>query len=68
MGLVAGMPCAGGAGSSNDGNTARQAFSDPDTFTLITGVDLALIVHFAVPLRALASHKPVHPNKFKNTL
>ena len=50
--------------SGNDGNTGRRAYSDPDTFSLITGVDRALIVRFAVILRALASQRPVHPDKF----
>ena len=50
--------------SGNDGNTGRRAFSDPDTFSLITGVDRALIVRFAVILRPLASQRPVHPDKF----
>lgn len=65
MGLPVDQPRAGGAGSSNDGNTARRAFADPATFSSITGVDVGLITRFSVILRALASTKPVDPDKFQ---
>ena len=58
------QPRAVGAGTTNDGNTARRAFADPETFSSITSVDLGLITRFSVLLRALASGMPVDANKF----
>ena len=68
MGLVVDMLCAGGAGRSNDGNTARRAFSDPDTFSLITGADNALIVRFACFYARLLLKGQSTQASLKNTL
>ena len=64
MSLVVDHLRAGGAGATNDGNTVRRAFEDPETFSSITGVDLGLITGFSVILRARASGKPVDADKF----
>ena len=64
MGLPVDQPRAGGAGSSNDGNMARRAFADPETFSSITGVDYGLITRFSVILRTLACNKVVDADKF----
>lgn len=40
-----------GAGSTNDGNTARRFFSDPELAAEITGVDQELIQRFSVILQ-----------------
>ena len=64
MGLVVDMPRAGGAGTTNDGNTARRAFSDPEMLSQITGVDLGLIIRFSVILQAISSSRPVDADKF----
>ena len=64
MGLVVDMPRAGGAGTTNDGNTARRAFRDPEMLSQITGVDLNLITRFSVILQAISSSRPVDADKF----
>ena len=64
MSLIADQPRAGGAGTTNEENTGRRAFTDPQTSSSVTGVDLDLITRFSVILRALASGKPVDADKF----
>ena len=64
MGLIVDMPRAGGAGTTNDGNTARRAFRDPEMLSQITGVDLRLITRFSVILQAISSSRPVDAEKF----
>lgn len=52
-------------GSSNDGNTARRAFENPDIFSEITGVSLELITKFQTILIALACRLPLDLEKFE---
>ncbi|CAH0402733.1 unnamed protein product [Chilo suppressalis] len=44
-----------GAGTTNDGNTARRFFSNADTSARITCLDKDLIERFHVVLQAIAS-------------
>lgn len=53
-----------GGGNSNDGNTARKFFRDPEYAAKITGVDETLIRRFHVILIAVTSRKPVDTVKF----
>lgn len=57
-------PRANGHGSSNDGNTSRRAFNNPELFSQFTGVDLELIKSFRIILIALASQYPINSEKF----
>lgn len=54
-----------GFGSSNDGNTARRFFGDPQKSSSITGIDETLIYRFSVLLRALNSDFKIDTSKFK---
>lgn len=55
-----------GSGTSNDGNTARKFFANPECVAGITKVDLNLIKQFAVILQVLASGKKIQLEKFQN--
>lgn len=44
-----------GTGNTNNGNTARRFFSDPDLTSKITGVNIKLIKRFGLILRMLSS-------------
>ena len=46
-------PRAGGADTSNDGNTRRRSFADPSDFSDITGVDQELTERLGVILEAI---------------
>ena len=55
MGLiVVGRPRARGAGTSNDGNSARRAFGDEKTFAEATGVSETLIRRLHIILQVMA--------------
>ncbi|XP_026326750.1 uncharacterized protein LOC113235304 [Hyposmocoma kahamanoa] len=60
-----------GAGTTNDGNTARRFFSDAKTSARITGVDEELIERFHIILQTVASGERIDLTKFsefcKNT-
>ena len=53
LGLRVDEPRVGGAGNSNDGNTARRAFGASSEFAACTGVDLQLIRDVHVMLQAI---------------
>ncbi|CAH1981710.1 unnamed protein product [Acanthoscelides obtectus] len=57
-----------GYGSSNDGNTARIYFHNPQTSSDITGVDRELIEKFAIILGVLASGCAIDMEKFASLL
>lgn len=54
-----------GSGTSNDGNTARRFFGDPDLTSQITGVNHELITRFGVILQTLACGIKIDTPKFK---
>jgi hypothetical protein len=62
-GLIIDVPKQG-SGNSNDGNTARRFFADPETTARITGVEVDLIRRFSVILQSLVSGCSVDPDKF----
>jgi hypothetical protein len=47
-GLIIDVPKQG-SGNSNDGNTARRFFADPEMTASITGIDVNLIKRFSKP-------------------
>lgn len=65
LGLRVDMPKVGGFGSTNDGNTARRAFSSDVIFADITGVNHNLIFRLKVILICLSCNFPINPNKFE---
>lgn len=64
MGLLVDIPKAG-YGNTNDGNTSRRFFADPETASRITGIDLDLIIKFKVILEAISSGYSIETDKFK---
>lgn len=54
-----------GAGNSNDGNTARRFFKDPEFAAKHTGLDECLIKRFRVILIAISSRKKIDEVKFR---
>lgn len=65
LGLKVDMPKAGGCGTSNDGNTARRAFQNPEVFANCLGLNLELVRNLSTILIALSSHLPINPHKFE---
>lgn len=64
MGLLVDKPKPG-FGSTNDGNTARRFFNNPQLSAEITGIDKTLIESFQIILRVLASGCKINTTKFK---
>lgn len=54
-----------GSGTSNDGNTARRFFRDPELSSQITGVNRELIQRFGIILQTLACGIKIDTSKFK---
>jgi hypothetical protein len=52
-------------GNTNDGNTSRRFFSDPDTASDITGIDINLIRRLKVILETLSSSHSIYTEKFE---
>lgn len=65
VGLVVDAPRASGAGTSNDGNTDRRFFSDPQRMGEILGLDPRLLEQIHVLLSVLSSGLPIDPDAFK---
>jgi len=57
MGLLIDWPRPGGSGTTNDGNTARRFFSNPDLSSSITGIDKEIMVRFKVILEVVSLGK-----------
>lgn len=55
-----------GKGTSNDGNTARKFFANPELSAAITGLDKNLITRFGVLLQAIASGKRIKVSEFES--
>ncbi|OXA42090.1 V(D)J recombination activating protein 1 [Folsomia candida] len=64
LGLRVDFPRAGGSGTSNDGNTARRAFSNQETFARILDLEIWLIHDLHVILCAISTELPINPEKF----
>lgn len=64
MGLVVDQPKQGG-GNSNDGNTARKFFENPEKVADITGLDENLIKRFSNILSTMASGYCIQVEPFK---
>lgn len=53
-----------GKGTTNDGNTARKFFGNPQLSAEITGLDENLIIRFSILLQTIASGKKINVSKF----
>lgn len=65
MGLLVDIPKAG-FGNTNDGNTSRRFFSDPETASRITGIDITLINKLKVILETISSGHAIDAKKFED--
>ena len=63
MGLLVDIPKAR-FGNTNDGNTSRRFFADPNTSSRITGVNVDLIKQFRVILEVISSGNNMDSDKF----
>lgn len=66
LGLKVDKVKAGGSGTSNDGNTARRAFENPEILSECLGLDLEMIQNFRFILIALSCQLPINPDRFDN--
>lgn len=64
VGLIVDQPKPG-FGTSNDGNTARRFFENPDLSARITGIDVEIIKRFQIVLQTISSGHNVDTNKFR---
>lgn len=55
-----------GAGTNNDGNTARRFFNDPTFSANATGLDETLLNRFRAILAALSSGQDIDVDKFRS--
>lgn len=55
-----------GKGTTNDGNTARRFFSNPEKTAEITGLNLELVKRFANILAAINCGQLIDADKFHN--
>lgn len=63
IGLLVDVPKAG-FGNTNDGNTSRRFFSNPELAAEITGIDFNLIYRLKIILEVISSGHKVHLHKF----
>lgn len=66
LGLIVDMPKDSGSGTTNDGNTARRAFSNYKIFSEITGISEVLIRRLFVILRVINSTFNINIDKFND--
>jgi len=64
LGLIVDKPKPGSSGNSNDGNTARRAFKNPDLFAECLGLNSELLRNFKTILTVLSCQLPVNPLSF----
>ncbi|CAH0550888.1 unnamed protein product [Brassicogethes aeneus] len=63
MGLLVDVPKAG-FGNTNDGNTSRKFFNEPECSSRITGINLDLIRRFKVILEVISSGYSIDAEKY----
>lgn len=66
MGLIVSKPKPGGSGNSNDGNTARKAFENPELLAKCLGLNCQLIKNFKTILIAMSLQLPLNAENFDN--
>lgn len=65
LGLIVDKPKPGGAGNSNDGNTARRFFENVDISAEITGIDKDVMVRMKNILIAVSCGMEIEGDKFR---
>lgn len=63
LGLLVDVPKAG-FGNTNDGNTSRRFFADPETSSRITGINVDLIKRMRIILEVISSGNSIDADKF----
>lgn len=66
MGLLVDIPKPGGSGTTNDGNTARRAFHEPQLFASCLGLDERFLQDLATILIALNCQYSLNAERFGN--
>ena len=64
MGILVDIPKVG-FGNTNNGNTSRRFFNDPETSADITGVDFRLISRMKIILEVISSGHKIDVEKFR---
>lgn len=64
LGLIVDKPKPGGSGTTNDGNTARRAFENPEILSECLGLNCQLLKNFKTILIALSIHLPIDSYEF----
>lgn len=64
MGLIVDKVKPGGAGTTNNGNTARRFFANPALSSSITGIEESLIWRCSVILRTISSNYKINLEEF----
>lgn len=65
LGLIIDKPLHG-YGSSNDGNTARRFFENPEITSAITGIDIDILKRYKILLTVINSKKQINIEKFES--
>lgn len=65
LGLIVDKPRSGGSGTSNDGNTARKFFKNPDVSAQITGIQQSLIERCGTILECISSGYKINTAKYE---
>jgi hypothetical protein len=66
IGLIVDHPLSGGSGSTNDGNTARRFFANPEISAEILRIDVDLISRFGTILSCISSGLSIDSQKFRD--
>lgn len=66
LGLLVDIPKVGGSGNTNDGNTARIAFRNPEKLAEILEIEISIVKGFHVILVALSCQLPIDPLSFSS--
>lgn len=66
MSLHVDKPKSNGSGNTNDGNTARKAFSNTELFAFITGIDIRFLDRLFTILVSISCEYEVDAKKFKD--
>ncbi|XP_066967697.1 uncharacterized protein [Macrobrachium rosenbergii] len=64
LGLIVDIPCPGGSGTSNDGNSARRFFDEYEISSRITRVDSTLLKRLGVILKVINTNFEIDSEKF----